>query len=473
MAERITTLLQDRLPVDSDRRLKVPAIRPEDDMVAVRRRLGRYLYDSLEKDTDRKAVAKATANAIWPGCTPIDRDTDAEVARDLRRTESKTGSPAIALRHPAGRILIIGLGPHKPMLARIDYRYRLSKRTVDTVSLPSLLAARMIMEHMANPDPEGPIRDLLTDDRHTWQYFRTNMDRRFEGVDGLVVSCNTRGVSLPDPPEAGDAKALLAWTVGAGLIGLDCDDERAKRLLAERLEWVRWTAELRLAAETILRVESDWRMNRDLARRTEAGVSATVFEDKKHRDPKHDKAGQASPFAMDFDRIEVEDDVDLALFARLGAEWEALKPAVPMSGTRAALRFRYTGRHRADGVYHTGLRAIAIDPRHPESFGHELMHHLDHTWGGTDLSLDPLFRPLLDHYRETVDTARMKGANPDRWLAPAEAFARAGEIWLHMRLDGAENSLLSDGGHYETDWAYAPYRGRWNEIGTVFDRLFA
>ncbi|MCB5289492.1 hypothetical protein LG954_04980 [Bifidobacterium longum subsp. infantis] len=473
MAERITTLLQDRLPLDPDRRLKVPAIRPEDDMVTVRRRLGRYLYDSLAKDTDRETLAVGTANMIWPGCEPVDRETDAEIARDLRRTESKTGSPAIALHHPAGRIIIIGLGPHKPMLARIDYRYRLSKRTVDTVSLPSLLAARMIMEHMANPDPEGPIRDLLTDDRHTWQYFRTNMDRRFEGVDGLVVSCNTRGVSLPDPPEAGDAKALLAWTVGAGLIGLDCDDERAKRLLAERLEWVRWTAELRLAAETILRVESDWRMNRDLARRTEAGVSATVFEDKKHRDPKHDKAGQASPFAMDFDRIEVDDDVDLALFARLGAEWEALKPAVPMSGTRAALRFRYTGRHRADGVYHTGLRAIAIDPRHPESFGHELMHHLDHTWGPTDLSLDPLFRPLLDHYRETVDTARMKGANPDRWLAPAEAFARAGEIWLHMRLDGAENSLLSDGGHYETDWAYAPYRDRWNEIGTVFDRLFA
>ncbi|MBU9885630.1 hypothetical protein KSX19_09165 [Bifidobacterium longum] len=473
MAERITTLLQDRLPLDPDRRLKVPAIRPEDDMVTVRRRLGRYLYDSLAKDTDRETLAVGTANMIWPGCEPVDRETDAEIARDLRRTESKTGSPAIALHHPAGRIILIGLGPHKPMLARIDYRYRLSKRTVDTVSLPSLLAARMIMGHMANPDPEGPIRDLLTDDRHTWQYFRTNMDRRFEGVDGLVVSCNTRGVSLPDPPEAGDAKALLAWTVGAGLIGLDCDDERAKGLLAERLEWVRWTAELRLAAETILRVESDWRMNRDLARRTEAGVSATVFEDKKHRDPKHDKAGQASPFAMDFDRIEVDDDVDLALFARLGAEWEALKPAVPMSGTRAALRFRYTGRHRADGVYHTGLRAIAIDPRHPESFGHELMHHLDHTWGPTDLSLDPLFRPLLDHYRETVDTARMKGANPDRWLAPAEAFARAGEIWLHMRLDGAENSLLSDGGHYETDWAYAPYRDRWNEIGTVFDRLFA
>lgn len=470
---RVVTLLQDRLPLDPDRRLKVPIIRPGDDMVAVRRRLGRYLYDSMEKDTDRKALAEATANAIWPGCTPIDRDTDAEIARDLKRTESKAGSPAIALRHPAGRILIIGLGPHKPMPARIDYRYRISKRTADTVSLPSLLAARMIMEHMANPDPEGPIRDLLTDDRHTWQYFRTNMNRRLEGVDGLVVSCNIRGVSLPDPPEAGDAKALLAWTAVAGLIGLDCDDERAKVLLAERLEWVRWTAELRLAAETILRVESDWRMNRDLAHRTESGISATVFEDKKHRDPKHDAAGQASPFAMDFDRIEVDDDVDLALFARLGAEWEAVKPAVPVSGTRAALRFRYTGRHRADGVYHTGLDAIAVDPRHPASFGHELMHHLDHTWGGTDLSLDPLFRPLLDHYRETVDVSRMKGANPDRWLAPAEAFARAGEIWLHMRLDGAENSLLSDGGHYGTDWAYAPYRDRRDEITSVFDRLFA
>lgn len=331
MAERITTLLQDRLPLDPDRRLKVPAIRPEDDMVTVRRRLGRYLYDSLAKDTDRETLAVGTANMIWPGCEPVDRETDAEIARDLRRTESKTGSPAIALHHPAGRIIIIGLGPHKPMLARIDYRYRLSKRTVDTVSLPSLLAARMIMGHMADPDPEREIRDMLSDDRHTWQYFRTNMDRRFDGICGLVVSCATHGVRLPDPPEPGDAKALLAWTAGAGAIGLDCDDARVKGLLAERLEWVRWTAELRLAAETILRVESDWRMNRDLARRTEAGASATVFEDKKHRDPKHDEAGQASPFAADFDRIEVEDDVDLDLFARLGVEWEALRPVVPVS----------------------------------------------------------------------------------------------------------------------------------------------
>lgn len=336
MAERITTLLQDRLPLDPDRRLKVPAIRPEDDMVTVRRRLGRYLYDSLAKDTDRETLAVGTANMIWPGCEPVDRETDAEIARDLRRTESKTGSPAIALHHPAGRIIIIGLGPHKPMLARIDYRYRLSKRTVDTVSLPSLLAARMIMGHMADPDPEREIRDMLSDDRHTWQYFRTNMDRRFDGICGLVVSCATHGVRLPDPPEPGDAKALLAWTAGAGAIGLDCDDARVKGLLAERLEWVRWTAELRLAAETILRVESDWRMNRDLARRTEAGASATVFEDKKHRDPKHDEAGQASPFAADFDRIEVEDDVDLDLFARLGVEWEALRPVVPVSGARAA-----------------------------------------------------------------------------------------------------------------------------------------
>lgn len=423
---RVVTLLQDRLPLDPDRRLKVPIIRPGDDMVAVRRRLGRYLYDSMEKDTDRKALAEATANAIWPGCTPIDRDTDAEIARDLKRTESKAGSPAIALRHPAGRILIIGLGPHKPMPARIDYRYRISKRTADTVSLPSLLAARMIMEHMANPDPEGPIRDLLTDDRHTWQYFRTNMDRRLEGVDGLVVSCNIRGVSLPDPPEAGDAKALLAWTAVAGLIGLDCDDERAKVLLAERLEWVRWTAELRLAAETILRVESDWRMNRDLAHRTESGISATVFEDKKHRDPKHDAAGQASPFAMDFDRIEVDDDVDLALFARLGAEWEAVKPAVPVSGTRAALRFRYTGRHRADGVYHTGLDAIAVDPRHPASFGHELMHHLDHTWGGTDLSLDPLFRPPARPLSRDRGCVAHEGREPGPVARPGRGVRKGG-----------------------------------------------
>lgn len=472
MSARITTLLQDCLPLDPDRRLKVPVVRPEDDMVAVRRRLGRYLYDSLAKDTDRGGLAVETANAIWPGRETIGPDSDAEVARDLERTGSKTGSPAIALRHPKGRIIIIGLGPHRPMLARIDYRYRLSKRTVDTVSLPSLLAARMIMGHMAAPDPEGEIRDMLSDDRHTWRYFRTNMDRLFDGVDGLVVSCNSHGGRPPRPAGTRRCEGVAGMDDRGGAIGLDCDDARAKGLLAERLEWVRWTAELRLAAETILRVESDWRMNRDLARRMEAGASATVFEDKKHRDPKHDEAGQASPFAADFDRIEVDDDVDLDLFARLGVEWEALRPITPVSGTRAALRFRYTGRHRADGVYHAGLHAIAIDPRHPASFGHELMHHLDHTWGPTDLSLDPLFRPLLDRYRETVDTMRMKGSDPDRWLAPTEAFARAGEIWLRMRL-GKDGGLLAPEEHYRIDWAYAPYRGQWDGIGTVFDRLFA
>ena len=149
---RVVTLLQDRLPVNPDRRLEVPAIRPEDDMVTVRRRLGRYLYDSLAKDTDRETLAVGTANMIWPGCEPVDRETDAEIARDLRRTESKTGSPAIALHHPAGRIIIIGLGPHKPMLARIDYRYRLSKRTVDTLtSSPRLKPG----DSLHSPDSKG------------------------------------------------------------------------------------------------------------------------------------------------------------------------------------------------------------------------------------------------------------------------------------------------------------------------------
>lgn len=41
-----------------------------------------------------------------------------------------------------------------------------------------------------------------------------------------------------------------------------------------------------------------------------------------------------------------------------------------------------------------------------------------------------------------------------------------------MRL-GKDGSLLAPEEHYKTDWAYAPYRDRWNEIGTVFDRLFA
>lgn len=211
--------------------------------------------------------------------------------------------------------------------------------------------------------------------------------------------------------------------------------------------------------------------NRRWARRRAAGSSATVFEDKRECDAAHRAAGPASPFAADFDRIEIDDDVDLDRFARLGDDWLRLRPLLPAMRARAALRFRYTGRHRAAGVYHPAHRNIAVDPRHPSVFVHELMHHLDHTTAGHDLSLDPPFRPILDAYREGLDRTRITG-DPNRWLAPTEVFARAGELWVSRR-GGDGSALLATAAEYASRWDYAPFKGMEADIDRVFDALFA
>lgn len=464
---RIVTLLEDRLPLDPERTLKVPVMDPKDDLVAGRRKLGRYLYDSLDRGADRERLAFDTADALWPGLQPVSAD-DEEVNRDLKRIREKTGSPAVAYRN-GDRILIIGVGPHKPMLGQIGYRYRRSDRIVDTTSLPSLLAAREIVDRMPTlSDPRRASLDMLDDNRRSYEYSRANMG--VSDVLDLVRQARERGVVLPGAPDSDDPRGMLAWADEAGSVLDRSGDPKAADAFRTRVGWVSDGANARLAVMDVLRVESDARANRDRDRRIMGGESATVFMDKKRRDQAHERAGSASRFAADFDRVEIDDDVDLALFDRLDGEWTRLKRFVPSMRERAVLRFRYTGRHHATGVYHPALRNIAVDPRHPASFSHELLHHWDHTGGSHDLSLDPGFRPILDRYRERVDRGMMRGSDPMRWLAPAEVFARAGETWLSRR--GADgSSLLESSDVYESDWAYAPFRGMEREIDALFDRL--
>ncbi|PLS30928.1 hypothetical protein Uis1B_1218 [Bifidobacterium margollesii] len=64
-------------------------------------------------------------------------------------------------------------------------------------------------------------------------------------------------------------------------------------------------------------------------------------------------------------------------------EYDTIRAMLPAIGPDNAFRFRLTGRHRATGVYNPVDRALAVDPRHPDSTFHEMTHDL------TMLAFDP------------------------------------------------------------------------------------
>ncbi|KAA8825085.1 hypothetical protein, partial [Bifidobacterium myosotis] len=169
--ERITTLLEDRLPLDRGRDLKVPAIAPGDDAVRIRLKLGRYLLRSLAADAEPPAVADAAAGRLMPGMRRLDHAeiaADGELRDHADRDMAKTGAPD-AVYSDGTRILFVSLGGHRPAVNRVGYRFRRSGRPVDTVSLADLMAADAIGAAMPAL-PEGDARRrlvsaMLDDDR--------------------------------------------------------------------------------------------------------------------------------------------------------------------------------------------------------------------------------------------------------------------------------------------------------------------
>lgn len=480
--ERVSTLLEERLPLNADRTGKVPTLDPDDDSVKARTKLGRYLYNSLDENADREALADDTVQGLWPDATRLDTWDD-EIQRHADNDKSKTGSKDQVYELADGRILFVNLGPHKAAVNRINYRFRKSGRSLDTTNLADMLATREIVDGMNDlgPDRDKTIRAILDDNRKTWSHFTLNIKGMPDGTTISNLIEEYTGTKLGEPPE--DLDGAKAWWNRAKTIADDYDAKHkgpydgmysAKvhidRAIPE-LDMVTPSKEFRKSVGNILNTEQNVRANHDWRKKQSSPTNATVFTDKKNQDSEHVEAGRSSEFAKDFGHIEVDNDVDLQRFKTLSTEYSKYKRLLPAQSEPADLRFRYTGRHHATGVYHPGFVNIAVDPRHPDSFTHEYFHHLDFTKSDHELSLDPDFKPILDHYRKTVDREQIQGTNPDRYLAPTEVFARCGETWL-SRHGGDGSSFLKSKETYATRFDYAPFKGQEERIDRLFGRLF-
>ena len=220
--------------------------------------------------------------------------------------------------------------------------------------------------------------------------------------------------------------------------------ERPRMLTVGRLVTFTTLAEARWEGE--IKREA----NREYAKRHAAGV----FSDKKRCDDAHRRAAEASMFGRTFRHVEIDDEVDLDMFARIDHEFRIRRAngELPAIDAGNAFRFRKTGRHKAIGVYSPALHAIAVDPRAPRSLIHEFAHAYDFEHG--QISCTTLFKPVLDAFTARFDRTDLSESRIRYALTPTEVFARGWEI--HMLHTGKGGSFVGVEADFRNDPLYRP-----------------
>lgn len=220
--------------------------------------------------------------------------------------------------------------------------------------------------------------------------------------------------------------------------------------------------------------ELDSSLNRQYVRDGEKEHSATVFEQKKNVPQRYLDAANQSVFRAtgDFRHVEVDEDVDLDRLRHIEREYERIRRFIPETPVKATLRWRKTGRHRAAGVYHPHVANVAVDPRHPDSAIHEMMHHLDYTAGEKNISMSDDFRPILrsaqQRLRASSDPA--VASKIGYYTTPTEVHSRAAELYFYWK--GLQTSLNGDDTKYSNSDAYRAMSPMKDQIISFFDRKF-
>ncbi|NMM97539.1 hypothetical protein G1C97_0488 [Bifidobacterium sp. DSM 109959] len=333
----------------------------------------------------------------------------------------------------------------------------------------------------------------ISSDNTDW-YLDDVRDRlRRSGVDPTGFPTLTRNPdgSIPDPGTAVDYRRRVDEWCDARISEVRDPSGKPTNQVAylERIQrdTKRWAAPATLATEdahgryrraigNILDDESNGQMNRMYAKRANSASRAKVFEYKKNRDEEHDMAVRSSSFARIFGgrHMELDDSADLDKFHRLDREFDGWSRALPEQVDHDTnFRFRFTGNHNATGLYFPGMKEVIVDPRHPDSLTHEYFHNLDYTKARDgQLSMDPTFRGIVRDYKNNIDRKAMGGTNPERYLAPTEVFARAGELYMRWKHPDSGSSFLKTKETYETRFDYAPLLKHKQEIIQLFDSMF-
>ena len=209
-----------------------------------------------------------------------------------------------------------------------------------------------------------------------------------------------------------------------------------------------------------------------------AAQYARAFETKKNIPIKTLNAMETSRFLKDFSFVEYDESIDINKMARLEQEWEKFAAYLPkpLNGHKAALRFRFLGRHKARGIFFPGIDTIALDPREMSdgslgvtSFVHEFGHFLDfnHTFE-RPLSLENKFSTILDYYQEKIERCIDDSSRLKYFKTPTEVFARSFEVYFAQ----FDNVISSFNDRELPGLEYEPLKEMLPDINAYFNQIF-
>lgn len=212
---------------------------------------------------------------------------------------------------------------------------------------------------------------------------------------------------------------------------------------------------------------------------------ASAWQTKKNINKDTRKIMESTTLNKYFQFVEIDNDVDLALFSEFEEEMKRIHDILPKTGEKLPeLRLRKLGNHKALGLYVPTKNTIAIDFRDTndevggvgiQSFVHEYGHAIDYGIdNGRLLSMRDDFKPIVARYRENL-SLNGKGSyvaeKAGYYTAPTEVFARAFELYVSEA--GLSSIFLKSKETYSTSIEYALFDQKMREeITTFFDSVF-
>lgn len=211
---------------------------------------------------------------------------------------------------------------------------------------------------------------------------------------------------------------------------------------------------------------------------------ARAFETKKNIPNKTKSVMKNNRFLENFSFVELDELTDIDKFYLIENEFTLIKEASNIDkyiNKNAEIRFRRLGQHKSSGLYYPAQKCICVDINSPQSFMHELAHHIDNTISARPVSLDADFRMIAITYKKALESTFKEEESKEvcnyfkrkksYFHTPTEIFARCLELHLirNKRIVSSllpvENDLTLRNGYPKTNEEFL------NRINTYFEKI--
>lgn len=517
--ETITTVLTKKIPLRDDRVGEVPTILENDTPASIQSKISKYLTGNFDGD-ENKAIMQAL-NDCYPDLTlveysprslldSIDRRNEKMIGKfpipvkssnefrnaiitqieDYKnKISAKSGDPDVKtyFDENTGRVIYVSNGLCNKETVFFNEKAKRGDLRFDGMNFGRLLSADAVMSRMDIDDASDYAKtrvadNLINTDSYTWWVDRSWSNphstfddearglimKRMEALQktgrlqqGLNTSTDDdlRSVALKineADPQSTSSRKIMEHVAAYDRDRFSIPNEYSK------------------AVRDLIDDESNGILNYDYAKTTGRSYTTRLYESGKTRDSHNDLIVRTSSFATDFSKIEIDDRITEKRFGKMSEEWRSYRTALPPTRHKAEFSLRRTDSKRATGAYAPAYRSITVDPRYTPSTTHEYYHHwdFDSNDDGSQQSMSEDFRSIVTSYRNKIDRTMLEKTDPNRYLAPTEVLARAGELYTFWKNPGRRSSFLKSKRDYENRFDFAPLLPMRSQIIAFFDEHF-